>query len=140
MSKKNRIEVSSCRKKNGIIFILPDEQTTLRKNIIYGKSLTIVGIFFKIGSMPFLTENLLPMATTASAFLCNILFSPLIPYSCELLSSNPSFLVFGQEEDDFVITVIYSCLSIIIIGIFHFPDYLWHFLSQLLPLCSMLPG
>ena len=48
--------------------------------------------------------------------------SPLfIPSSCELLSSSPSFPVFGQEEDDFVITVIYSCLSIIITGIFPLP-------------------
>lgn len=68
-------------------------------------------------------------ATTASTFLYNIRFSPLFPYSCELLSSSPSFLVLGQKNDDFMIAVIYSCLSIIIIGIFLFPDYLWQFLS-----------
>lgn len=86
------------------------------------------GIFLLKEDWPlaiFFTKHLFPVVTTSSTFYVIIYFSLLFPYSRELLSSSPSCPAFGQKRI-FVITVIYGCLSIIITGIFHFPDSLGH--------------
>lgn len=68
----------------------------------------------------FFTKHLFPVVTTSSTFyviIYSLFFFPIVVNSC-LQSSCPAF---GQKED-LLYHEIYGCLSIIITGIFHFPQ------------------